>query len=302
MRNRGTKSQSGYSILEVLIVLVILIILVTFAVAQFGRSSENLERQNIAREFKVFLERARFDSVKRRASSCADMSRVEVTGPTAFRLISDQTNDGTVLKVDGTVDPSDVRPVDFANRSQISIVGDALVYPIIFRFDQRGNVSTGPCPIAAAAVPTVTFCNLPCTTTTADSSNSNIVFVSATGTAALMKGGETVPTFDDPDVTDVNVNANIDRRLTVWNGTPPTPTPFPTPTPSPTPSPLPPATPTPTPNPSVTPTPTPTPSPTPTACTYGQFPNHNPPCTCISPMKVLKKNGPCVGITATPTP
>jgi len=295
MKNSESNTQGGFSIIELLIVLVVIGIIVTFAVAQFGASSASLERQNIAREFKVNLERARFDSVRRRATNCADMSRVEVTSPTSFRLISDQSQNGTVLKSDGTVDPADIRDVNFTNRSQVSIVGNALVFPIVYRFDQRGDVSTGPCPIdATVAVPTTTFCNSPCTFATATATNSNVVFVSDSGTATIMRGGTAVPTFDPPGVTNANVSEGIDNRLTVWTGTPPTPSPLPSVTVA-TPTPLPAVTP----NPDPSATPTPTPSPTPVACSYGQKPNQDN-CTCINPMKL--QGSKCVGATPTPTP
>ena len=65
MTKQRRDRQAGVSLIEVLIVLVIVAVLVTIAIAQFSRPKEVFQRQNIAREFKVALERARFDSVKR---------------------------------------------------------------------------------------------------------------------------------------------------------------------------------------------------------------------------------------------
>src|SRR5438128_1555056 len=125
MSESGTNSQSGASLMEVLIVVAIAAILVTFAITQFGRSNRNLDRQNIAREFKVSLERARFDSVKRRASSSADESTVTVLSPTSFSYTTDLNQNGQIDN------PAETRTVDFASRgSDVTIAGTAFVYPI----------------------------------------------------------------------------------------------------------------------------------------------------------------------------
>ncbi len=58
MKNAKINSQSGVSIIEILIVVAISIILVGFAVAQLTQSKTNLQRQNVARQLKVSLERA----------------------------------------------------------------------------------------------------------------------------------------------------------------------------------------------------------------------------------------------------
>ena len=89
-----TDNQRGVSLIETLIVLVVIGILVALAVVTLGKSPNNLRRQAVAREFKVSLERARFNSIRRRASTCSDMSRVEITSPTSFTLITDQDQDG----------------------------------------------------------------------------------------------------------------------------------------------------------------------------------------------------------------
>ena len=73
MKKADLYSQRGASVIEVLIVLVVVGILAVLAIASFGKSRENFARQNVAREFKVRLERARFDSVKRRANVCTNM-------------------------------------------------------------------------------------------------------------------------------------------------------------------------------------------------------------------------------------
>ena len=276
MKCSGFHKQTGASVVEMLIIVAVIGVLVTIAVSQFGGSAANLDRQNIAREFKVNLERARFDSVKRRASACANMARVEITSDTSFSVYTDMNQDGAINAA------SEFKTVSFGNRSTVKIVGSTL--PVTIRFDQRGNVTTGTCASPATTIPSTTFCTTPCATATA--ANSSVVFVSPTGTAAMLAGGSTMPTFAPPAVSNVNSNANVNPLLAVWDVVPVgsvTPTPVPTATPVPTPTPSPTATP----NPSITPTPTPAP----VACTYGQRPASTG-CTCYSPMRV-RSSGKC---------
>ncbi len=276
---------AGFSLIELLVVLVVLGVLVTFALMALGRSSENLRRQAIAKEFKVALERARFDSLKRRPSTCEDMSRVEILSATSFRYLTDSNQDGT-LQPD-----AEARTVNF-DSSPVRVVDDTpLVFPIVIRFDMRGGSSSGPCGATTVATTPTHFCELPCSTRNA--TNSTSIYVSPTGTVALLLGGEDEPEFDDPDVSIVDMTYGVNEHLAVWTGTPPTPSPIPTPagTPSgsPTPTPEPTATPTGTPGPTPTATPEPTPLP---ACTKNQKPGNPPTCSC-NPPYFIQNNGQC---------
>jgi prepilin-type N-terminal cleavage/methylation domain-containing protein len=315
MKNMGFNSQSGKSLIEMLVVLAIVGVLVTFGAAQFADSDSNLQRQNIAREFKVSLERARFDSVKRRATEISKRARVIITSPTSFSVITDSNQNGTVSNSDGTIESVDRKEVDFGSRSDVQIAGNNLVYPVTIMFDQRGHITATNGAIPAQNItPMFVFCNGPCALSTANETNANIVIISATGTVAMLKGGETLPTFQSPSVTSIGSTVQINPLLAVWensttesptpNPTPtptatPTATPTPTPTATPTPTPTPTATPTPTPtetpNPTPTPTTTPTPTPTPTsganACAYGQKPSQTG-CICYAPMTV-RSSGRC---------
>lgn len=302
------RSASGFSIIELLIVLVVIGIIVTLAVIALGSSSSSLARQNISREFKVALERARYDSVKRRPDTCEQMSRVEITGPTSFRLLTDTNRNGSI-------DPAaETSLYDFGSRSNTEIVGDGITYPITIRFDGRGHSSSGPCSAPTPAYAATTFCELPCTAATANSENATVIYVSPTGATTALLGGETVPNFDEPTVTSVTPSLYINPLLSVWNavtGGSPTPTPGPTTSPTSTPASTP--TPTPTPNPTVTPTPgpstpTPTPTPTPTstpatptpvptptplpACAYKQKPGNPAVCSCNLPW-IVGSSGQC---------
>ena len=270
-------SQSGVSLLEVLVVVAVSAILVTLAVAQIGKSKDNLQRQNIARQLKVYLERARFDSVKRRGTKADDMARVTINSATSFSLVTDLNQNGK------TNDSTDIQRVDFSG-SDIKFVGIGS-FPVTISFDRRGQVTI------SGGQSNFILCNS-CPATTITSANANIIWISPTGTLAMTAGGESQPTFQNPVVANVNTNSDIREFVLVKSGGTTT-NPTPTPTPIPTSTPIPTPTPTPNPSPTATPTPVPTPTPTPTpvACTRNQRPTQDN-CTCVSPMYV-RNNGKC---------
>jgi Tfp pilus assembly protein FimT len=294
MKSPEFNAQSGKSVMEMLIVMVVITVLVTFAVTQFGDSKTNLQRQNLAREFKVNLERARFDSVKRRATAVETMAYVKIISPTSFTVTTD-------LNQNGLLDPSDTRTVDFGTGSVVKIVGNGFVLPITVRFDQRGQimVTDGTTPTPQEVSPYFVFCNGCDSIETATVTNSNVITVSQTGTVSMMAGGETAPTFNNPTVTNVNTSLQVNPLLSVaaYYVAPvetPTPTESVTPTPTATATATPTATATATPTPTATATPTATPTPTPTpadACTYGQKPALSG-CVCYSP-RWIRSNGKC---------
>ena len=282
-------SQAGFSFIELMIVITIAIILATFALMQFGASRENLHRQNVAREFKNVLERSRFDAVKRRPGSDSDMSVVRVLSQTSFSYTTDRNQNGII---DGTAETT---TVDFSQRGDVKISSEGHVFPITIAFDRRGQITVeNGAGLPANAL--FYFCNGDCTPATATPANSNIVYVSPTGTVAMMRGGESVPSFENPAVTSIASTFAVNPLLSVWEGDgteeTPTPTPAvsPTPTPTPTPTPSPSGTPSPTPTPS--PSPMPSPSPSPVACASGQKPATTG-CTCVAP-KWVRKNGKCM--------
>lgn len=298
MMNAEFRSQSGKSIIELLIVLVVAGILVTMAITRIGNAQSNLKRQNLAKEFKVNLERARFDSVKRRADNPAEMARITLTSATAYTVLTD-------FNQNGSLNDAEARQVNFYGN--VRILGTNLEYPVTIRFDRTGavtarNASNQPVPLV------FTFCEGTCTLSTATVNNSSIISISPSGTVAMLAGGDTIPTFSAPNVSTVNGAAGVNPWVTVVEdeivppspsptatpvGSTPTPTPASTPILTPTPTPM--ETPTPTPQSSPGPTPQTTPSSTPTPsvvyCLSGQRPA-SAGCVCRLPMTV-KANGKC---------
>ena len=301
MTERYRDRQLGASVLELLIVLAVSAVLAGLAVSQFAGSRQNLTRQNVARAFKNSLERARFDSVKRRASSESTMATVTIMNATSYVITTDRNQNGSL-------EGADSQTIDLSGNSSVQILfPPGNVAPVSVAFDQRGHASIED--YNGNNVEYFLFCGEGCTSSNANSSNSSVIYVSTTGTVAMIGGGETLPAVTDPVVSDVSSTDGINADLTVWIGQPPTPEPTPsisptitptpstTPTPSPSPSPTASASPTATPSglPTATPsqTPTPTPSPTPLpACTLNQRPGSPPVCQCMAPW-FIGKNGKC---------
>jgi hypothetical protein len=190
------------------------------------------------------------------------------------------------LNQNGAVDPTnEERAVSFAERSKVKIVGNVtdLAYPITITFDRFGNTKAVN-GVNAVIAPVFTFCEGECTLETANVTNSNIISLSATGTVAMLNGGEALPTFENPTVTSVaNCTAVNNWVVTREDDTShpididATPVPCASVSPSPSPSPSP--------NPSDSPT-TPV-----TYCTSGQKPQIAN-CVCKLPMTV-RQNGKC---------
>lgn len=277
MRKFEFHSQSGNSLIEALIVVAIGGIVVALAVMRVTNAQANLDRQNIAREFKVSLERARFDAVKRRAIDAPELTRITLVSATVYKILIDANQNG-ILHDD------EERTVNFGNRSKVRILGPDFEYPITITFDRFGNtkiVKPGDVPVA----PVFTFCEGECTLGTANLRNSNVISLSPTGTVAMLNGGETLPTFNAPTVTDVGTGASVNEWVVVRDDNAAGPLRTPTPNPPANPNP------TPTPNPTETPSETPTPTPTPVYCASGQKPSQSQ-CVCQLPMTV-RTNGKC---------
>ena len=72
--NSKFRSHTGVSLVEMMIVITVMFIISTFALMAIGNSQTHLDRENIAKDFKTSLERARFDSIRRNVSTCGEMA------------------------------------------------------------------------------------------------------------------------------------------------------------------------------------------------------------------------------------
>ena len=194
MSRIGINKQFGFSLIELLIVIVIIGVLSTLALLTFGRSKVDLQRQAITREFKNYLERARFDSVKRRASIPAEQANVVLTGPSSFTAQID-------FDENRTLQANEVRVVDFAQRAatQIVVSDVGINYPVTIRFNQLGHVIATD--NAGTAVNPVVFTICSSTNCTATSTERTVISLSTSGTVAIMLDGQSPTAVPTPIIT-----------------------------------------------------------------------------------------------------
>lgn len=271
MNSITTQKQRGLSLVELMIVIVIIGIVVAFAVAQFGNASTVFETQNVARELKVNLERARFDSVKRRPDNLADMAKVVLVDEDTITVSLDRDQNGVL-------DSYETTTIDFSGRNNVKIVGAAVSYPVTMVFDRRGQVTTTN-SFGLEIDPLFIVCDQCTSFADAENPTSYYIQLSPTGTVSMYDNGQTPPTVLDPTVTTVSSSDDIEPMVSTapgaldLTGITGAATPFPTV--------------------STTPTPTTSPSPTPTPlfCSYNERPATTG-CLCLLPM-TLDSSGRC---------
>jgi Tfp pilus assembly protein FimT len=210
MEKKERISESGVSILEVLLVLAVGAILIGVTVAQFGKSKLQLQRQNVARELKNYLERCRFDSVRRRVddTDTANMAQVVIKSSTSYEIYID-------LNQDGVISTAEKKTIDFSSRSEAKIIPASGTFPITIKFNRKGHITTDANGVAITS-PLFTICNNGCTaSTTITTANGNVISVSSTGTVAMLNGGESINPLTLPSITNVNSNANVNYLLSV---------------------------------------------------------------------------------------
>jgi hypothetical protein len=171
---------------------VLVAILSAFALMQRGAANEQLVRQNAAQQLKSAFERARFDSVKRRAATIDVQARVIVT-PTSYTLRT-FNND-----VNGNPVAADV----VTNLPTGIVIGlydeDPLTSQEVV-FNMRGETPASPSP-------QFYVCNVNCTSPT--NAKANLLIVTPTGTVNLLQGSATLPSFGAPAVNSVNNSTGI---------------------------------------------------------------------------------------------
>lgn len=199
MKIETRSRQSGFSLVEVFIVLIAIGILTTLSVMQLGRSRVDLQRQRIAREFKVYLERARFDSVKRRAEETTERASIMITSPSSFTVRLDFDGDG-VMRADET------RAINFADRTDAVIqVSDAYTWPVRVEFDRRGLVTAtqgwvDPSNPGTPITPIFEICS-DCSDASPDTTR---ISISPSGTVAELRPGQDPEALPPPET-----NANM---------------------------------------------------------------------------------------------
>ena len=213
MIEQRRNSEKGVSVLETLIVILIASILVGIAVAQFGNSKIQLQRQNVAREFKNNLERCRFDSVRRRMddNDFANMSQIILRSSTSYEVRIDQNQDGVISS-------GEVRTINFSGNSDAVIIPSSGTFPITIRFNRKGHITTDAS--GSTVSPLFTICSGGCSAaTTITPINGNVISISPTGTVAMLYGGDVIPPLTAPSLSSVDDEDDVNIWVTV-SGTP----------------------------------------------------------------------------------
>lgn len=96
LMTRSKASESGFSVLELLIVAVMLSVLVGFAINQIAQARQNMTRANAVRELTTYIEKARLDSVRRHATTSAQMAQVTIINANFYSVTLDGNGDGNV--------------------------------------------------------------------------------------------------------------------------------------------------------------------------------------------------------------
>jgi Tfp pilus assembly protein FimT len=130
----------GFATVDIMIVAVIILIVVTYAWTAVTQAQRWQAREGAAQQFANFLERARSDSMRRRATDTRQMAEVTILNEMFYSVRTDENGDGVI----------DVPRVINLKDQQIKIDGP---YPRTFMFDHSGkNVDNGGNPLNATYV------------------------------------------------------------------------------------------------------------------------------------------------------
>ena len=185
--NSKTKGESGVSLVELMVVCVIIGLVASIAFMSRGSANEVFQRMNGSGQLKQVFERARFDSVKRRA----DGLTVGGIIPRPFAQVTVQSDRFTLRTYNDTPGGGAPTPQDETVLLAPGIVAahyTGLTLPMVVSYSRRGEPSI--------ALPQFRICNNSCSSPTG--ANSDIVIVTPTGTVNLLPGNASLPTFTNP--------------------------------------------------------------------------------------------------------
>src|SRR5580765_7705602 len=95
-RQVTTNRADGFATVDVMIVAVIILIVVTYAWTAVTQAQRWQAREGAAQQFATFLEKARSDSIRRRAVDTQHMAEVTILNETIYSVRSDENGDGNL--------------------------------------------------------------------------------------------------------------------------------------------------------------------------------------------------------------
>lgn len=126
-RSRG---ERGVTVLEALVVLAMIMVVMVFALLRITQAQQSLRLDNEVRQFKAYLEKARVDSIRRRAQTDAQMAKVTINSLTSYTVQID--SDGN-----GVLDPP--RQINLKPQGGLTFAG--LTPPAVIRYNWRGRTA-----------------------------------------------------------------------------------------------------------------------------------------------------------------
>ena len=156
-------SCKGFSVLELLIVVVMILIVVTYFLTSVVRVQKPAARSNASRQFLNYLEQARNDSMRRRATVPSQMAQVTILNDRYYSVTMDANGDG-VLDTPLVINLTDLH---------VTVSGP---FPRTYMFDSLGKPVDSNANVIQASPITVT-----------NSSGTNMIKLSGAG-QPLMDG------------------------------------------------------------------------------------------------------------------
>jgi prepilin-type N-terminal cleavage/methylation domain-containing protein len=198
-RSCNRRGERGVTLVELLVVIIIIAIVASIALMQKGSADAQFKRQNVARELKVAFERARFDSVKRRAQQSPDVRARVVVDTNSYVMTTYSVDSAGVATASPQTTTTSGQNVVIAGNNSITL-------PYTIYFNQRGEaVDVSGNTIS----PSFYVCNATCGSPS--TSTANLIVVTPTGTVNLLSGGSSVPNFNAPTITNVSNTSGINN-------------------------------------------------------------------------------------------
>jgi Tfp pilus assembly protein FimT len=127
--------EAGFTLIQLVVAVAIIAIITVMATISISKAQQDMRRENIIREFKAYLEKARLDSIRRHPTATADQASVTITASNTYQISMD-------FNYDGTIAASEVRTITIPSNLQVQFSTGTVSLPMTTRFDWRGRASS----------------------------------------------------------------------------------------------------------------------------------------------------------------